>query len=231
MSNARPVFALVAVVAGFAVLVALGTWQLFRRAEKHSLVALIESRMTAPPVPLPAVIGDPGAFDYRRVVVGGRFLHDKEMRLLNRVLDGRAGVHVVTPLSRDDGAAVLVNRGWAPGDRASAASAGTGGERVTVTGIARVPRLPGPFVPDNDPARGLWYAIDIGAMAAAQDLGPVSPVIVWADAEPGYSAYPRGGQIPPVPQDNHLSYALTWYSLALALAVIVVIARRRAPRG
>ncbi|MGE0651846.1 MAG: SURF1 family cytochrome oxidase biogenesis protein, partial [Alphaproteobacteria bacterium] len=77
----------------------------------------------------------------------------------------------------------------------------------------------------------LWYGIDIGALAAAPDLGPVSPVIVWADAEPGYSAYPRGGQSPPVPQDNHLSYALTWYSLALALAVIVVIARRRAPRG
>jgi surfeit locus 1 family protein len=229
MSNARPVVALAAVVAGFAVLVALGTWQLARRAEKHTLVALIESRMAAPPVPLPAAIDDPSAFDYRHVVVAGRFLHDKEMRLLNRVLDGRAGVNVVTPLVRENGMVVLVNRGWAPGDRASSPAA-SGEERVTVTGIARVPRSPGPFVPANDPARGLWYALDIVAMAAARDLGPVAPVIVWADAEPRDPGYPRGGQVPPVPQDNHLSYALTWYSLALALAVIVVIARRRIPR-
>jgi surfeit locus 1 family protein len=234
VSNARPVIALGAVVAGLAVLIGLGTWQLARRAEKQALVALIESRRTAPPVPLPAVIGDASAFDYRRVVVTGRFLHDKDMRLLNRVLDGRAGVHVVTPLARDGATAVLVNRGWALGDHAPppTPSAGSRGERVTVTGIARVPRPPGPFVPANDPARGLWYAIDIGAMAAARDLGPVAPVVVWADAAPGDEGrYPRGGQGPPVPQDNHLSYALTWYSLALALAVVAVIARRRAPRG
>jgi len=234
MSNARPRLAAAAVVTGIAVLIGLGTWQLARRAEKHTLIALIESRMAAPPVALPAVIGDADAFDYRRMVVAGRFLHGKDMRLLNRVLDGRAGVHVVTPLARDGGTTVLVNRGWAPGDPAAPAPppAGAGGERVTVTGIARVPRPPGPFVPANDAARGLWYALDIAAMATARDLGPVAPVIVWADAARGDAGgYPRGGQAPPMLQDNHLSYALTWYSLALALAVIAVIARRRALRG
>jgi len=233
MSNARILLALAAVVAGLAVLITLGTWQLARRAEKQALVARIESRMAAPPVPLPAVIGDADAFDYRRVIVTGRFLHDKEMHLLNRVLDGRAGVHVVTPLVRDGATAVLVNRGWAPDDHATTETlpTGSGGERVTVTGIARVPRPPGPFVPANDPAHGLWYALDIGAMAAARSIGPVAPVVVGADAGPGNSAYPRGGQVPAAPQDNHLSYALTWYSLALALAVIVVVARRRASRG
>jgi surfeit locus 1 family protein len=230
MSNAKPVFTIAAVVAAFALLIGLGTWQLARRAEKQALIALIESRMAAPPVPLPAVIGDLAAFDHRRVVVAGRFLHGKEMRVLNRVLDGRAGVHVVTPLARDGGTTVLVNRGWAPGDHVM--PAGIGRERLTVTGIARVPRPPGPFVPANDAARGLWYALDIAAMATARDLGPVAPAIVWADAAPGDAGgYPRGGQAPPMPQDNHLSYALTWYSLALALAVIVVIARRRARRG
>jgi surfeit locus 1 family protein len=233
MSNARPRLAAAAVVTGIAVLIGLGTWQLARRAEKHTLIALIESRMAAPPVALPAVIGDADAFDYRRVVVAGHFLHGKEMRVLNRVLDGRAGVHVVTPLARDGATAVLVNRGWAPGDHATPVLplAGAGGERVTVTGIARVPRPPGPFVPANDAARGLWYALDIAAMATVRDLRPVAPVVVWADAAPGDAGgYPRGGQAPPMPQDNHLSYALTWYSLALALAVIAVIARRRARR-
>jgi surfeit locus 1 family protein len=233
MSNARPFISIAATVAGVALLVGLGTWQLERRSEKHVLIAHIESRMAAAPVVLPAIVGNAEAFDYRRVTVTGRFLPGKDMRVLNRVLDGRAGVHVVTPLVRDGAPAVLVIRGWAPGNNAATEtpSAVSAGERVTVTGIARVPRPPGPFVPANDPARGLWYALDTGAMAVAQSIGPVAPVVVWADAAPGNRAYPRGGQLPPVPQDNHLSYALTWYSLALALAVVVVIARRRAARG
>lgn len=222
----------VLVLAAFAVLVGLGTWQLERRAEKHALIAHIEARLAAPPVPLPARIEDADAFDYRRVRVTGRFLHDKEMHLLGRVRGGVAGVEVVTPLLRADGAAVLVNRGWVPPALADPAArpAGQVTGPVAVTGIARVPSVPGPFAPGNDPARGLWFSPDVPAMARAAGLEGAVPVIVEADESPVPGGFPKGGGTRVALPDNHLQYALTWYGVAVALVAVVLAARRRRPR-
>ena len=230
MPNARRVIAAIAILGALATLVGLGSWQLARRAEKHALMAHIAARMTAPPVALPAAIPDPRAFDYRRVTVTGRYLHGREMRLLNRVVNGAAGTHVITPLVREDGPTVLIDRGWVPHgfkpDDPRGLAMPTG--RVTVTGIARVPVPPGPFVPANEPGRGLWFSLDISAMAAAKSLGALAPVVVWADAAPGGPwTFPLGGQARLELRDDHLQYALTWYSLAIVLVVIVLVAARR----
>ncbi|RME61655.1 MAG: SURF1 family protein, partial [Alphaproteobacteria bacterium] len=62
----------------FAVLVGLGTWQLQRLAWKRALIARIEAGLAAPPVPLPAQLDDPAAWEYRRVALAGRFDHAAE---------------------------------------------------------------------------------------------------------------------------------------------------------
>jgi surfeit locus 1 family protein len=209
MWNAKSLIGWVAVVAAFAVLVGLGSWQLTRRAEKHDLIARIEARLAAPPVVLPANINDRSALAYRRVTVTGRFLHDKEIHLTGRVRGGAAGIHVLTPLLREGGAVVFVNRGWVsqsridPATRAEAQLAG----RVTVTGT--------------------WFIPDIPAMARAAGLGAALPVIVAADATPNPGGFPKGGDPRIKLRDDHLQYAVTWYALALVLVVIILIARRR----
>jgi surfeit locus 1 family protein len=229
MWNAKSLIGWVAVVAAFAVLVGLGSWQLTRRAEKHDLIARIEARLAAPPVVLPANINDRSALAYRRVTVTGRFLHDKEIHLTGRVRGGAAGIHVLTPLLREGGAVVFVNRGWVsqsridPATRAEAQLAG----RVTVTGIARLPARAGPFTPANVPAKGTWFIPDIPAMARAAGLGAALPVIVAADATPNPGGFPKGGDPRIKLRDDHLQYAVTWYALALVLVVIILIARRR----
>jgi surfeit locus 1 family protein len=230
MPAIRTLFAAGAVLAALAVLVGLGTWQMLRRAEKHQLIARIAAQTAAPPIFLPVDVADPATLDYRRVTVTGRFLHAREMHLLNRVRDGVAGVHVITPLVRDDGPTVLVDRGWAPASRPADDSrlVGRPSGRQTITGIARVPAAPGAFTPPNEPARGLWFSLDIGRMASAQGGAPVAPLVVVSDMAPGERwPYPAGAPPRIDLRDDHLQYALTWYSLAVVLVVVVVIARRR----
>ena len=67
------------VLPALVLLIGLGIWQLHRLDEKAALLARIDAGLAAAPVTLPATIGDPVAWDYRRVEVAGVFLHDREL--------------------------------------------------------------------------------------------------------------------------------------------------------
>jgi surfeit locus 1 family protein len=74
------------------------------------------------------------------------------------------------------------------------------------------------FTPADDPARGEWFTRDVEALAAAMRLGPHAPFSVDADAGPDPMALPEGGETVLSFPNNHLSYAITWFGMASALA-------------
>lgn len=218
-----------------AILIGLGAWQLDRRAEKAALIDRIDSRISAEPVPLPTDIDDPQAWDYRRVAAEGRYLHDRELYLAGRTLDGRVGYEVVTPLrrARPGGGAeiVLVNRGWVPDDRLDPESRAEGlpDGMVTVEGVLSAPGGPGWMQPDNEPGNNRWFWVDIPAMAEAAGLPAAMPLVL--QAAPGQHAgdYPVGGRTRVDIPNNHLQYAITWFGLAAALLGIYVLYHLRRP--
>lgn len=225
--------------AGVLILTGLGVWQLDRRAQKQTLIAHIENRLSAPSEPLPATLTEPTTFDYRRVSVAGRFHHESEFHLQARTHRGDVGVQIVTPLERADGAGVvMINRGWVPLARQDPArrSEGQIAGQVTVTGLARVPAPPGAFQPANDPERNLWFWVDLPAMARAAGFAATVPIVVEADATPNPGGFPIGGQTRVTIANDHLVYAATWFSLALALCgvaglVLLRLHRSRASTG
>ena len=220
-----PYFAVPAVL----VLVALGTWQMARLQWKTALLATIHARLAAAPVELAGVNGGWAERDYRRVRARGRFLHDHEMPLLARTFKGQIGRRVITPLVLEDGRAVLVDRGWVPDSHADPAMRAQGqvGGTVSVEGVLRLPPEPGAFTPDNRPGRGEWYWLDVAAMARAAGITAL-PAVIEAGAAPNPGGLPIGGQTRLDIPNNHLQYALTWYSLAVILSVIAFLLWRRA---
>ena len=96
----------------FGVFMALGVWQVQRLAWKNGLVARVEARVNAAPVPAPAahewpaVQADPGGFEYRRLRLEGGFLHTGE-QLVQASTELGAGHWVLTPLQQRDGSLVL----------------------------------------------------------------------------------------------------------------------------
>ena len=111
----------------------------------------------------------------------------------------------------------------APASRAAAPLAGT----VHIRGLLRLPpaKKPSWFIPDNRPDLNYWFWIDLPAMAAADhlDLANFAPFYIDADASPNPGGWPQGGVTPLSLPDNHLQYAITWFSLAAALVVIYVV--------
>ena len=196
-----------AVLLGLLVLgfVALGVWQVERRAWKLRLIAAVDARSHAVPVAAPLRI-DADEDAYRRVRVTGRFVGSDT--LVQAVTARGPGFWVLTPLAARDGRTVLVNRGFVPDDR----GAGRPAREVSVTGLMRISEPGGGFLRANDPAAGRWYSRDVPAIARARGLATVAPYFI--DAEAGPAGYPVGGLTVIAFRNNHLVYALTWFALA-----------------
>ncbi len=221
------------------ILIGLGVWQVERLAWKEKLIATIAERTTAPPVPLPPEAEwsrlQPGDYAYRHVVLSGTFEHDNEAHVFRPLMEAKGPAHglgflVLTPLRLASGAHVIVNRGFVPSDKADAATrhAGQFEGPVTVTGLMREPEPRNYFTPADEPARDLWFTRDPAAIAQVYQLDRPAPFTIDADASPVPGGLPQGGETVLDIPNNHLSYALTWFGLALGLAgVFAVYAARR----
>ena len=83
----------------------LGVWQLQRLQWKEALINERVTRTAGAPIALPGPNDPVADLEYHRVLVEGEFLHDKEIFLGARSLNGNAGYHLVTPLRLGDGRA------------------------------------------------------------------------------------------------------------------------------
>jgi surfeit locus 1 family protein len=208
-----------------AVLIGLGTWQIQRLHWKENLIANINQRIHQTPVDI-STITDPDHSEYQPVQATGLLQHDMELYLLAISTKGEGGYHVLTPLQLDDGRYLLVDRGWVPYDRGR--GPGVRGQEenifrpigpVTITGILRLPHH-GWLQPANRPDENQWSWVDLPAMAKATHIPELAPFYLEADAASNSEEYPVGGQTIVDLPNNHLSYAITWYGLALALVII-----------
>ena len=102
------------------------------------------------------------------------------MTLTPRVRDGVHGVHVVTPLIRENGSTVLIDRGFVSRDFISSVDAEKEDGQVEVLGMLRTSQPRNVFTPDNDAERREWYWTDVGKMAdfAGGEASGVQPVFI-----------------------------------------------------
>jgi surfeit locus 1 family protein len=222
---------LIPAVIALAALLALGTWQLERKAWKEALIATLTERSAAPPVALPPPSDwprlDRAADDYRRVTFSATFDHGKEALIYGAASAFRpdvsgAGYWVFTPARLADGAYVMVNRGFVSEARKEQATRATGqiDGPVEITGAMRWPETHHWFSPTDDPAHNLWYTRDTTAMAAAEGVRPVAPFYVEQESPMPPGGLPQPGKLVVKLPNNHLQYAVTWYGLALVLVVV-----------
>lgn len=218
-----PLWLTILSLTAIALLIALGVWQIERRAWKLALIDRVEQRVHAPAQPIPSPAAWPTVSaandEYRHVSVSGRFLHDRET-LAQAVTEEGPGYWVLTPLRRDDGTLVLVNRGFVPSDRRDASTRWDGNPQgqVEITGLLRVTEPKGGFLRNNVPEHNRWYSRDVAAIATARGLDHVAPFFIDADARSQSGSGPIGGLTVISFPNNHLIYALTWFALAFMLA-------------
>lgn len=226
----RPTFwATVFAVPALAVLLALGTWQVQRLHWKEGEIAKRQERSEGPGIALPADFPDPAGVEFTRVALNGAFLHEAEFLLGARTESGRVGYNVVTPLLLDDGRTLLVNRGFVPENRRDPASRAEGqvAGPQAIEALLRTDGWKGvDFAkPPNKSEERFYFWLDLPVMAAdlegiVTDGSVITEIYADAVASEVPGGLPIGGQTRITLKNDHLEYALTWYSFAVILVVI-----------
>jgi surfeit locus 1 family protein len=216
-------------VAGIAILLGLGVWQLERKVWKENLIATVTVRLARAPENLPARASwprlTPEADEYRRVTFPAEFLDGEEALVYSAGSAFRPDVHgpgywVFAPARLAGGSIVLVDRGFVPAGRKDPATRAQGAPHgiVDVVGVMRWPEQRGLFTPADDPNANVWYLRDPKAMAAAKKWDSAAPFYIEQEQPVPPGGLPLPGKLAVNLPDNHLQYAITWFGLALGLA-------------
>jgi surfeit locus 1 family protein len=221
-------------LAGVAILIGLGIWQLDRKVRKENLIATVTARLERAPADLPAPANwprlTPAADEYARVTFPAEFLPGQEALVYTAGSAFRpdvqgAGYWVFAPARLPGGSIVLVDRGFVPADRKDPVTRAQGTPQgvVDIIGVMRWPEARGMFTPADEPQNNLWYLRDSTAIAAAKKWDTTAPFFVEQEAPVPPGGLPKPGKLVVTLPDNHLQYAITWFGLGLALAGVYVV--------
>ena len=207
----------------FAVMIALGVWQLQRLAWKEDLLAKIDTRLSVAAEPLPEKIENPQDWEYRRAKVTGHF-YRQPFLIRPRTHNGRVGYHLMMPMKIKWGGVIYVNRGWVS-DKELPDALKISGRFHKMEGVLQIPSK-GFYTPDNDPANDYWYWPDLAAMGEKSGQKSDYPMILTLlPQEKG--VYPTGYEVTANLRNNHKLYAIFWFGMALVLVVIFVIYQKK----
>ena len=209
----------------------LGTWQIQRLHWKEALLARIAHADAQPPISL----GRAPVAQFERVTATGTLRPDLAVSYASEVRDtpsgGTAfGVFLLEPLIRPADPPLLVDLGWVPADPHGRPALTVSGQR-TVVGYVRAAEHPALFTPRPELSTRQFYTLDPPAIGAAIGLPGLLPFTLVAVGPDLPATFPQPAETLPRPPNNHLQYAVTWFSLAVIVLVMSAIWWRRRLAG
>lgn len=248
--NGRPLGFGLFTLAMVAVFIGLGVWQLQRRAEKHALIAALTEKLAAEPVPLPPASEwsklTPQKDEFLRVQFSAAYGAGLDAMVFSSgsaVRDDISGpgTWAFMPAQLASGEIVGINAGFVQNtmqDRAQQDRAVTrlgSGEPADLVGYIRFPESAGLLTPAANIEKRLWFARDVPAMAQALGWGhdgkTVAPFYVDLEQPVPLSGIPKPGPLHVHLKDDHMQYAITWFSLAGAVVIAFFVWLRGKRRG
>ena len=225
-------------LAMLALFIGLGLWQLQRRVEKHALIAALTERVAAAPVPLPQPSQwsalAPANDEFRRVSFTATYQSSLDAMVYTSGSSVRddisgPGTWAFIPARLADGRTIAVNAGFVPNtmqDRGRQDRAVAGlitNEPVNLTGYIRFPEAAGMLTPDVEQAKRLWFTRDHLAMARALGWDQVAPFYIDLEKPAPANGVPKPGPLDVHLKDDHLQYAITWFTLAGAVVIAFAV--------
>jgi len=236
MFSRRWLLATLLVLAGMALCVRLGIWQLDRLDKRRAYNARVQAQIDQPPLTLAgeALNEDLYNMEYRPVKVSGTYDFSQQIAIINQSYGNEWGVHLVTPLVISGTAigtpkqAILVDRGWIPhqdyqsGDWTKYAEPGI----VVVEGVLRRPQIKAEIGGRTDPTpvpgeapRAAWNFVNIEQIGK-QVSYPLLGAYIQQAPDPAWTGLPYRSQPEiEITEGPHLGYAMQWFSFAILLGI------------
>jgi len=208
----------------FVLTLSLGNWQSGRADAKRELQARYDAAVREAPIHVGNELLDHDSVLYRKLEVEGVFDDTHTILIDNRVLNGVAGYHVLTPLRINGGpVAILVNRGWIKAGRTrdQVPIPPTPARAVRLEGMAVDPQTRYFELAEMVPQGRVWQNLDFERYAMTTRL-QLQPVMLLQTSEQA-DGLRRSWARPDTGVDTHVGYAFQWYSLAATLVALWLI--------
>jgi surfeit locus 1 family protein len=207
----------------------LGMWQSNKADQKQAKMDLFEQREKDEFVSIGTGDIDLETMRYRRVALKGIFEPEYQILLDNKVYNGQAGYHVITPLHiNGSDKRILVNRGWIPlgSDRSKLPKIETEKHEVDVTGhlqdfSGRYLEL-GKSDVDDGHWQIVWQNLNVERYKKLVKF-EIQPAMLLLDSENKASGFVREWPKPAYRIEVNRGYAIQWYLMSLALFVIYIV--------
>ena len=204
------------------ILIMLGSRQVQRLSWNTDIISNYNNNFQQAPITVKELFKDRKNNKYRRTVIYGEYDHANEIQIIGKTYEGNAGFHIITPFILENNEIIYINRGWVPKKYADKKTRKFSllEDKVRVVGLVRLPQKKGYFVPENEPENGFWFTIIPEELNG--HLNIIGEKEFYIDElnvdEKLKLPMPANGKVQ-VP-NNHLQYAITWYSLALGLLIV-----------
>ena len=223
MSNKKLFLSLIYSSMALLILVSLGTWQLERLRWKTDILSSMKESLSLPPLKITSqVIDNIDQYSFRRIQLTGNYLYKDNITIYSKVFNKKVGKHLIVPLETQYGI-ILVNRGFIPSDFNIENNIKSG--EISINGIVKFQQKINYFTPNNNVIKNEWYYININEVSNFLSLPLLNFYIV--EENNIEEKYPVGSQYNINIPNDHLQYAITWFSLALALCIFINIFWRK----
>ena len=197
----------------------LGTWQIYRLQWKVDLISEINNGLNSEPV----FYSNTNIKNYQKVKFSGIFDFEKQIYLYSLNNKGKPGYDIITPLKINSNEILLINRGWIQKDR-------KGNKNInkvksnSYEGILKKITKPNPFKPDNDIENNIWYSLKLTDLEDFTGYKLSNFVLFLQNNQ---NNLVENKIVSPDLPNNHLKYALTWYSVALSILLYFLYFRKK----
>ena len=215
------IFSLLAMI----ILLSLGTWQLERLRWKSHIISTINKQISLSPREINAsVINDIKNYNYRRIKLEGTYIYNKNITIYSKVLNGKVGRHLIIPFKTKFGY-ILINKGFIPKDYNINVAFAENAKNISINGIVKFQQKINYFTPKNNLITNEWYYINLDEISKFLNI-PLMDFYLIEEDNPK-ERYPVGSQYNLKVPNDHLQYAITWFSLAIALSIFMHLLWRK----
>ena len=197
----------------------LGTWQVYRLQWKLDLISEINSGLNSELV----FYSKTKIKNYQKVKFNGVFDFEKQVYLYSLNNKGTPGYDVITPIKMNSNEIVLVNRGWIKKDVRDNKSINNINSKF-FEGILKKITKPNPFKPENDIKNNIWYSLKLEDLERFTGYKLNNFVLYLQDNQ---NNLVKNKIVSPDLPNNHLKYAITWYSVALSILLYFLYFRKK----
>ncbi len=206
------------------IFVELGKWQLSRAEEKNAQYEQLEQYAKQSAITLPGTLVKLKDFQHREVEVSGEYLSKYTIYLDNKIYQGRAGYHVITPFKISNSALhVVVNRGWISigSDRSVLPSVMEVKGELKVVGIAASPEIKTLDLSDKVVEGRVWDNFNLQRYQEVTGLA-MQPMMLLQKSEEKDGLI-RDWSKPDSGASKNIGYAVQWFSLAVTAVIIFIV--------